>query len=126
MRLVSPGAGEISDRLTILALKILYGEAADKDVKHFKAERQTLLAQILSKTLNGSWFEPVLELAAVNASLWHAEDLLRIHRELGQTAENTDEIVTLAFRVQELNDQRAALVQRINVQAGDASGVEKI
>ena len=126
MRLINPGPGEISDRLTILSLKILFGEAAAKDIKHFRNERTMLLTQMRAKTLNGAWFDAVLELAAVNAALWHAEDLLKIHREMGQTQGNTDDIVELAFRLQELNEKRAELVQRINSQAGEPSGAEKL
>src|ERR1700676_1554522 len=80
VRLLNWGPGECSDRLTILALKILHGTDAGKDVKHFTDERNALLTDIRARTLNGKWFEAVLELAAVNAALWHAEDRLRMLR----------------------------------------------
>ena len=134
MRLVNYGAGEMSDRLTILALKLLYGLDAGKDVKHFRDERNALLVQIRARTLNGVWFEQVLDLGATNAALWQAEDHLRGRRRAveheedeGVIAAHYAEAGRLAFRIQALNDQRAALIERINQDAGDAgSGKEKL
>jgi hypothetical protein len=127
MRFLDPGAGEITDRLTILALKILFGREAGKDVTHFESERISLLAKIRSKTLNGAWFDKLLDLAAVNAALWHLEDEMREWR--GIPALHNDsfpEVVSCAFRIQSLNDQRAALVREINKDAGDSVGQEKL
>lgn len=126
MRLVNCGPGEWSDRLSILSLKILVGQEQQKDITHFRTEQTALLTSIRARTLNGTWFEQVLELAAVNSLLWHAEDDLREYRAKGQTKANTDEIVELAFRIQELNDRRAGLVQDINVRAGETAGMEKL
>jgi predicted mannosyl-3-phosphoglycerate phosphatase (HAD superfamily) len=142
MRFLDPGAGEITDRLTILALKILFGREAGKEVTHFEAERTSLLAKIRSKTLNGAWFDRVLDLAAVNAALWHCEDEMREWRQLwaptgpdstalrgpgeGYKAATALEVVDCAFRIQSLNDQRANLVREINKDAGDSVGQEKL
>lgn len=123
-KLVNYGAGEISDRLTVLALKILFGTEAGKDVSHFRNEQTVLLTQIHARTLNGVWFDAYTGLAAVNAALWHAEDDLRAMRRSGTP--NTDDIAVLAFRIQSLNDQRAALIARINSDAGDTVGTEKL
>ena len=131
-RLVNAGAGEISDRLTILALKILTGSEQGRDVSAFEIERAALLSQIRSRTLNAKWFELVLELAAVNATIWHAEDDLRALRpEAVPPAEGNDEgrqrvVAALAFRTQRLNDRRAELVGQINRDAGDAVTPEKL
>lgn len=132
-RLVNYGPGEMSDRLTILALKILHGEAAGKDVSHFKTERAALLTQIRSRTLNGVWFEAVLELGAVNSSIWQGEDDLRQYRAAagnGQALEQVDGmhhlIVPLAFSLQALNDRRADLIAHINKSAGELVGPEKV
>lgn len=122
MRLINPGAGEISDRLSILALKLLFGAEAGKDVTHFQTEKAALLVQLRGRTLNGRWFEAYTELAAINAALWHAEDDLRSLRLSGLT---TPEASTLAFRIQALNDQRAACVEKINRDAGEHGGTEK-
>lgn len=123
MRLMNPGAGEITDRLTILALKILHGGHAGKDTTHFENERNSLLVQIRTRTLNGSWFEQVLDLAATNAALWEAEDDLR---ELRENSGSLDAAGRLAFRIQELNDRRAAIVETINKQTGELLGEEKL
>lgn len=137
-RLINPGAGEIADRLTILSLKILFTADRGKDPAHFVAEREGLLSMIRSRTLNGKWFAAVVELAAVNGALWHAEDDLREWRD-GVSArplvpgpdcvfgENDyEQIRQLAFRIQDLNDQRARLVQQINLDAGDTHTQEKL
>jgi len=139
-RLINIGPGEISDRLSILALKILFGTEAGKDCTHFATEHTALLSQIRSRTLNGKWFEKVLELAAVNSALWHSEDELRNMRS-GYDATHTDKYPTplaqehlnffhaatrVAFRIQSLNDRRAALVQQINEDAGESVQPEKL
>lgn len=127
MRLLDPGVGEITDRLTILSLKILFGEQAGKATTHFRAERTSLLAKIRSKDLNGVWFDKVLDLAAVNAALWHCEDAMRDWRNAPMLpAASLQSVADLAFRIQELNDQRAALVQGINKDVGESGGQEKL
>jgi hypothetical protein len=130
-RMTNYGPGEISDRLTILALKILVGTEAGKDVKHFVDERNVLLKEIAARTLNGKWFEQVIGLGAINAALWHAEDDLRdlrtrySGRELSPDL-NTVGAVQVAFRIQTLNDQRAVCIEQINKDSGDHLGAEKL
>ena len=124
-RLVNYGLGELSDRLSILSLKILFGA----DPESFKAEKAALLVQLRTRTVNAQWFEAYTDLAAVNAALWHAEDDLRQLRN--GTAERPvviqpDAALDLAFRIQELNDRRAALVAQINKEAGDGDHKEKV
>lgn len=133
MRLVNYGPGEITDRLTILALKILIGTEKGRPVDHFQTERTALLQQVRSRTLNGVWFEQQLELAAVNGQLWVAEDEMRRWRAsagagkaMEQVSSNVGLIAALAFRIQALNDRRAELVTLINVNAGEAGGLEKL
>jgi hypothetical protein len=143
MRLINYGAGEITDRLTILALKILTGAAAGKETAHFENERSSLMVKLAARTLNGSWFAQVLELGAVNAALWYAEDALRGWRSTwaetgpdssglsggpgsGYKTATAAAIVALAFRIQDLNDQRAVLVEAINKLAGDHIASEKL
>jgi hypothetical protein len=122
-KLVNYGAGEISDRLTVLALKLLFGTEAERDVTHFRNEQAVLLTQLRGRTLNGAWFEAYTELAAVNAALWHAEDDLRVMRKIEQAGILAAD---LAFRIQALNDHRATLIEKINHDAGDGSGPEKL
>ena len=123
MRLINYGLGEITDRLSILSLKKLFGEQAGRDIAHWRNEQTALLVQTRNRTLN---LELSLELAAVNAALWHKEDELRAYRRHGGTVVPAVAIVSCAFRIQELNDQRAALVHKINELAGDASAAEKL
>lgn len=142
MKLVNYGPGEITDRLTILSLKILVGKEKGRPTEHFERERAALLAQVASRTLNGIWFEQVLELAAVNGQLWQAEDELREWREKwrergpdssglsggpgsGYKEATAQAIVQVAFRIQALNDRRAQLVSLININSGDGSGGEE-
>lgn len=124
MRLVNYGAGELADRLTILALKLLVGKEQGKPTDHFRNERNALITQLNSREC-GPWLEHLFDLAAVNAMLWGAEDDLR---ELRACVPSTvvERVALLAFRIQELNDRRAELVGLINIQAGDGAGQEKL
>ena len=125
-RLVNYGVGEIVDRLTILELKILHGRQAGKAVDHFETERAALLTQLRGRSLNGAWFEHVLTLGAVNGLLWRTEDTIRAARTTsGDLQREAFEIVTTAFRIQALNDQRAALIETINKLTGEHLGSEK-
>lgn len=118
-RLVNFGLGEVCDRLTILALKILHGEVKALDVTHFQRERAALLPKLLA-TGAGRWTEYYGDLAAVNAALWQAEDRMRGYKQDGAKVSNRDEVVECAFRIQEWNDKRAVLIQQINALVGDA------
>lgn len=120
MRLINFGPGEIVDRLTILALKILYGTDQGKDVKHFEQERNALLPKLPS--LTPRVVEHTLELAATNAAIWQNEDLLRSLR----TSPVNGEAALVAHRSQRLNDRRAELVSLININTGDHNGSEKV
>ena len=129
-RLINPGVGELSDRLSILALKILIGGQDGKDVAHFQAESAAILVQLRTKELNGKWFEGYTRLAAVNACLWHAEDDLRALRAPGANGTPASvpipRAITLAFQIQTLNDQRAEAITAINKETGELLGSEKL
>ena len=124
MSLVTPTTGEIVDRLTILALKRLHGRAAAKDVAHFDEEWAALLAPLPVP----GWFAATLDLAAVNSALWAAEDALRGYRLALSplTPAGYEAAADMAFRIQTLNDRRAALIQTINEAAGEHTGPEKL
>jgi hypothetical protein len=141
MRLVNFGAGEIGDRLSILALKILYGREGNQAVTHFEKERAVLLTKIAARTLGGSWFEYYTELATVNAAIWQNEDKLRQLRKEAAIWDKPDSTgltgaedlkrltpvaLLTAFRSQELNDRRAELIELINKVAGDGETREKL
>ena len=132
-RLVNLGPGDLSDRLTILALKIHYGKEAGRDVKHFETERTTLLSQIRSRTLNGKWFDQVLDLAAVNAALWQAMehlqrrgDVLETEKDEAERERHFLEAGRLGLQILRWNDRRAQLIEEINRATGDHLGEEKI
>lgn len=126
-RLVNYGAGEIADRLTILALKVAHGYEANQETNHWETERNALLVQARPKNVS---LEDVIELAAINAMIWQAEDELRHLRAMDPTPE--DQPVTfiqagrLAFQLQRLNDRRAKCIEHLNREAGDFRGVEKV
>lgn len=133
-RLVNLGTGEVTDRLTVLALKILHYGAAGKPVDYLEAERASLLAKVRAQTLNGAWFEQALELGAVNAALWGMTDQLRetansIESMVLITAGSPQRLQMLAgelgVRIMRLNDRRAQLVEAINKLTGEHLGSEK-
>jgi len=139
-RLVNIGVGEVCDRLSILALKILHGGAAGKETTHWQTEQTALFVQIRSRDLTGRWFAAYAELAAVNAALWTAEDTVRELRQQAAVWKTPDssgltgeeerkrigmQAASVAFWVQELNDRRAELVDQINKEAGEFVGPEK-
>lgn len=126
-RLHNPGPGEILDRLTILALKIVYGTQAGRDTTHWKAEQETLADTFwlgtpgtLTVRVRGlQW----MELAAVNAAIWQAEDEMRGYRDsfIGDAPIPQDTQIAAGLcgcRIQYLNDRRAELVTLINSNAG--------
>ena len=127
MRLINPGAGDYADRLTILTLKLLFGEAAGKETTHFRNERNVLITKLAGRELTSAAMEALLDLAVVNAALWHAEDDLRHARPTDpREGINAVLVADLAIRIQELNDQRATLRQTINKELGDHLGEEKL
>lgn len=131
MRLINYGTGEILDRLSILGLKLIYGGIAGRDTKHFRDERNALLTQLSAKNTMGRpvVLEHAVELFAVNAALWAAEDTLRstkIAATAFPQAMDWQEAATCAFRIQTLNDRRAELIGLINVNTAENVGQEKL
>lgn len=130
MRLVNYGTGEVLDRLSILGLKLVYGGLQGRDTKHFRDERNALLPKInAANGLAGITLEHYLELAAVNAALWQAEDRLREYRKADGAQEkwfDYREVALQAFEIQQLNDRRAELISLINVNTGESAGQEKL
>ena len=79
--------------------------------------------------MNGAWFEHALALALVNGLLWRAEDDLRGYRKARDPQgleEEAERIIAVGFRIQDLNDRRAALVESINLLTGEHLGGEKV
>ena len=113
--LINPTPGELLDRKTILRLKIEAGRRQKLDVAHFEEELRLIdaaLSDWLQKDADASqqlFAEGEKGLAEVNQKLWHAEDEVR---ETPTTDKNR--LAELAKLIPELNDHRAALVQRVN------------
>jgi hypothetical protein len=124
MSLINFGTGEISDRLTVLSLKLLHYGAAGKPTAHLRTEQAALLARIRTQTVNGSWLEQLLELGAVNAALWGLTDELRDVAD-ASTPETLQTAGMLGLRIMALNDRRAELVEAINKLTGEHRGSEK-
>jgi hypothetical protein len=111
-----------------LALKRLHGAASGKDCSAWNNEWAILQTEARSKrTLS---LEAVLDLAAINSALWTSEDDLRLLRSQ-EGVRHVEEafyldVARTAFRIQALNDQRAAIVDKINSAAGEAAGSDKV
>ena len=102
-RLINPGAGDVCDRLTILALKIKHNQDQGRPTDHFERERSQLLPMVHARAMTGIVLEHLLELAAVNAFLWANEDALRAAREThdqapGWTFEGSVTVAALSWR----------------------------
>lgn len=129
-RLHNPGPGEILDRLTILALKVTYGKLAGIGTAHW-TEEQTALADQLWNTPPGAGASRIrgvqwMELAAINAALWQAEDNLRRERDTQAYVSQSVVIAQIAITIQKLNDRRAELVTLINANAGVGRPPDKL
>jgi hypothetical protein len=121
-RLINFGLGEVCDRLSLLALKILYGELQGSDVTRERHERAALLVKLAVRSPNGRWLEIWNDLHAVHAALWLYEADLRSYRAASDAAVRAvraEEIVVCAFRIQDLYDRRASLITQINSLVGD-------
>jgi len=106
MTLMSPGPGDLLDRLTILARKIV--ERPER--QDFKKE----YAEIRERLTGTFAISQITTLAALNAAIWQREDEIRRERAAKGAGRTLSEIVTLAFEIQTLNDQRAALIAELN------------
>lgn len=130
MRLINFGAGEVSDRLSILSLKILHGEAIGKDTSHWRNERNALLTKLTDR-LTLQWADAYIELAVVNAAIWQGEDEIRAYRldhegTIVSREALWEDTAKLAYRIQALNDRRAVLIEQINKSSGEHLGTEKL
>ena len=102
--------GELIDKICILTIKQqqLHGDAH----AHVSYELQ-MLQEV--ESASGLTVEPALrqQLSAVNTQLWQVEDQLR-HKEKRQEFDRA--FIALARSVYQLNDERAALKRKINLQ----------
>lgn len=124
MRLTNLGAGEYADRLTILALKLHHATAAGKPTDHFINEQVDLLLKMRAKNGMHRYIEHWLELGVVNGELWRITDRIRAVKAEPKAVDLPD-AAELAFRILELNDRRADLIDAINKITGEWLGAEK-
>jgi hypothetical protein len=124
VRFLDPDAGEMLDRLSVLARKRL--EKPERD--HFLKEEEALLVHWGERgaILNREMLPKVLRLAAANMAIWECENQIRVERQrlLSSTATLSD-LGRLAITLQSMNEERARLVQFFNEKLGYGAVEEK-
>ncbi|MEQ8968490.1 MAG: DUF6165 family protein [Azospirillaceae bacterium] len=120
--LVPVGAGELIDKLTILAIKL--ERIADPAKRENVRREHTLLSETRARAIGAVEGLDALEaeLKAVNEALWEIEDAIRERESEGDFG---DRFVALARAVYRENDRRAALKKAINCLTGSAIVEEK-
>lgn len=133
-RLLSPGLGELLDRLTILRLKIIHGQQKQGGTgayKHFEAEEAqiNMLLDRMGHPDDNDVLLLQVKLQQVNAKLWELEDEMAVFA-VADTAviDLVDSIrcSTVAVQIWRMNRERNALIHEINTLAGCATGPEKL
>lgn len=126
MRMFSPSPGECCDRVTILKLKIQHSDKAS-----FREELD-LISSYLQQHLGWQVPDDLLqELVKINSRLWDLEDtqrkLLKENWEIDHfdNEMSYDSFCRNAVTIVQLNDARAATVQKINA-ACNVNAPEKL
>lgn len=116
--LLDPGLGDLLDRLTILLLKIKYGQRLKRPVEHFEVEYKAVRDRI--GTFNGHYREESRDrLLELNEGIWLATDQFRQATTNAQKA-------ALGMKMVDLNDRRASLIRVLNQAGGDTRPPEKV
>jgi len=120
---VPVSVGELLDKLTILAIKLVRIDDPAKRA-NIAREHAALEAVVLAEGLRAPVGVMALEqdLRAVNEQLWHIEDQIREHER--QQRFDAD-FIALARAVYRTNDQRSDLKRRINALSGSELVEEK-
>jgi len=114
--LVPVSAGELIDKMTILAIKTDRVRHVQKRL--MAAQELALLKGVAAPLLADPAIAPLMaELTQVNLALWRIEDSLRAHE---QRQVFDKEFVELARKVYFTNDERARLKNEVNAAAGCA------
>jgi len=116
--LVHISFGEYADKITILRIKQQRIQDNNK-IKNVKKELD-MLVDLDDHFIIGS--EQYNKLYKVNSSLWDVEDNIRIHEKNGDFGH---EFVQLAREVYRLNDDRARIKNKINLDYGSDLVEEK-
>lgn len=105
MSLMRLTTGQMCDRVAVLRLKIEHGSKAGKDVAHFEAEIQEIMAALTARPMPAAVL--LGELYEVNAAIWRL-------------------IETSPPELLRLNARRAAIREEIDKAAGEYRGPEKV
>lgn len=121
MRLIDPGPGELLDRFTILDLKLRYAKGS---TWHWIDEQAVIGAKLLAirRQFPEEYEQWERDLHAVNEVVWFAVDAIREAEERSDTAA----VAHWGLKALHGNDDRAAIIHRINTACGLVNGPEKI
>jgi hypothetical protein len=130
MGILQPTPGELLDRQTILTLKAHYALRAKKEPHFYTKEIEDIQRHLeihffakAPKSIQMQFDTLLNSLRLVNTQLWRHEDEIRMSRLL----DTTDSYVkTLAYRIADLNDQRAKLIVEVNALFGVDAHEEKL
>jgi hypothetical protein len=113
--LVPVSAGELLDKISILAIKVR--RIANPEKRATAAFELDLLSDVRSDRLNETERITGLykQLVEVNEALWDIEDRIRVKERDGRF---DDEFIELARSVYRTNDLRAELKREINAELG--------
>ena len=120
--LIETSIGELVDKITILELKAKYLKN-ENQLRNVEKELTILSSRLTElKLLSDELVAAKLELGAVNESLWHIEDQIRV-KEKSKAFD--DEFIQLARSVYIQNDKRAKIKRTINDLTGSNLTEEK-
>jgi len=118
--LIQVSVGELVDRLSILELKCLHLQG--EGLEHVVRERD-LLRAVFEPLRPQVSAELQQELVTVNGELWELEDEVRVCERRGVFGAP---FVTMARRIYQLNDRRAAIKRAISISSGSSLIDEKV
>ncbi|MFT7391792.1 MAG: hypothetical protein ACI9ZH_002025 [Paracoccaceae bacterium] len=116
------GAGDLIDRITILALKAERFEAPARRNAALHALSALTAARDAATPSSAALDALTADLFAVNAALWDIENALRAHEARGDFGA---EFVALARSVYHRNDRRAAIKRAISTLCDDPLAEDK-
>jgi hypothetical protein len=120
--LIEISPGELIDRITILQIKV--EKQVDRNKRMGLQEELAALTQLLDRLPGSPELDALAkELAAVNRTLWQAEDELRLCEQRGDFGPRFIELARSVYRE---NDRRSVLRCRIDQLLGANRGDEKI
>lgn len=112
--------GDLFDKITILEIK--EGQLTSERALGNVRKELELLRHFAESVVHDDLADLVVDLKAVNASLWQLEDDIR---EKEREKDFTEEFITMARSIYRENDRRAAMKRRINMLLGSELNEEK-